>query len=56
MNSWGYWKLVRVEEGAHIGGRGKNYMVYKRSVLYCRAVEAGVGGVVAGLLQNVILE
>ena len=56
MNSWGYCKFVRVEENAHIGGGGKNDMVYKRSILYRRAVEAGVGGVVAGLLQNVVLE
>ena len=52
----GLLQLVRVEEGAHIGGGGKIDMVYKRSILYWRAVEAGVGGVVAGLLQNVVLE
>ena len=56
MNSWGYSKYVRVEEGEHIGGGGRNDMVYKRSILYSRPVEAGVGGVVAGLLQNVVLE
>ena len=56
MNSWGYCKFVRIEEGAHIGGGGEIDMVYKRSILYRRAVEAGVGGVVAGLLQTVVLE
>ena len=38
MNSWGECKVVRIEEGTYMGGGGKNDMVYKRTILYCRAV------------------
>ena len=41
VNSLGYCKFVKIEGRCTYWGGGEDDMVYKRSILYCRAVEAG---------------